>query len=51
MDGDNLPSMSNLNTDEEETAADGFLTSKIKSRLPKTATPIEFAADVTHMED
>ena len=51
MDGDNLLSMSNLNTDEEGTAADGPLTSRVKSRLPKTATPTEFVADVTRMED
>ena len=51
MDGDNLLSMSNLNTDEEGTAADGSLTSRVKPRLSKTATPTEFAADVTYMED
>ena len=51
MDGDNLLSMSNLNSGEEGTAADGSLTSRVKPRLARTATPTDFVADVTRMED
>ena len=51
MDGENILQMSQALIEEEGTAADGPLTSRVKSRLPKTATPTEFVADIIRMED